>query len=78
MKTMNTDPKVEYAVIVRGVRKTFGGPVAAANYAAARKPEGETDIEYVVSGFTAAVRQQREAALIARIEKLLATKGKTL
>lgn len=71
---MNTGPKIGYTVIVRGVPKAFGGPVAAANYAAARILEGETDVTYAVTGFTETVRQQREAALIARIEELLAKK----
>lgn len=75
---MNTGPKVEYTVTVRGAAKIFGSSVAAATYAAARKMEGETDIAYAVTGFTEAVRHQREAALIARIEELLAKKGKTL
>ena len=72
---MNTGPKVRYAVIVRGVSKTFGGPIAAANYAAARILEGEKDIAYAVTGFSETVRNQREAALIARVEELVAKKG---
>jgi len=71
-------PEVGYIVIVRGVRKQFGGPIMAANYAAARMLEGESDIYYVVSGFTETVRQRREAALIDRIEAILARKGMTL
>jgi hypothetical protein len=75
---MNTGPKIGYTVIVRGAPKAFGGPVAAANYAAARILEGESDVSYSVTGYTTTVRQQREAALIARVEKILAYKGKTL
>jgi hypothetical protein len=78
MKMINTGPKVGYSVIVRGLPKAFAGPVAAANYAAARILEGEKDIAYAVTGFTETVRRQREAALIARVEKILADKGKTL
>jgi hypothetical protein len=44
--------------------------------------EGKTpalgDIAYAVSGFSEAVRQQRESALIARIKGLLAKKDNTL
>jgi hypothetical protein len=72
------NPEVTYTVIVRGVPKAFGSLIAAATSAAARILEGESDIAYAVSGFTETVRQQREVALIARIEEILAGKGKTL
>ena len=75
---MNTGLEVKYIVIVRGVPKEFGSLEAAANYAVARILEGETDIAYAVTGLTETVKNQRLAALIARIEELLAKRGKTL
>ncbi len=75
---MTTGPEVRYTVSVRGVPKHFGGPAAAANYAAARILEGEPDIAYAVTGLSNTVRQQRESALIARVEEILAKRGKTL
>jgi hypothetical protein len=75
---MDTGPLPTYTVAVRGVPKTFNGPVAAATYAAARILEGETDLAYAVSGFTEAVRHHRESKLIERIEELVAKGGSKL
>lgn len=75
---LNTGPDMTYTVIVRGEAHPFPSRDGGASYAAARILEGETGVSYIVPGASEAVRQQRESGLIAKIEELLAKRGRTL
>jgi hypothetical protein len=75
---MSIHSEVRYTVTVRGTAHPFAGLERAATFAAARRLEGETDIAYSVVGFAEALRNQQEAALIAKVEELLALHSKTL